>query len=213
MGAPLRPKYERDCIMVGAAAAATPARRRCPTAAPPDPRRAALQTVTPIGATPCLAELTSRDHRRSGCIKQGGASSHAGILAVGAIRVLVTTKDGQELWLTLDWARRVTGKHRTTVRRWKETGRWPPEVLRLAGLEVHGRIGLIHRAWTGWMINPRTGELVTPDNWSVDAGAILTWRIVFERVRALEAELAKLRAAQPRGEPDWHLRARVIAPG
>lgn len=78
-------------------------------------------------------------------------------------------------WITHPELARLTGAHRTTVRRWKLLSRagWLPVWLeRLVNAVHRGQLGEIHPAWHGWMINQRDGELVTPEGVCVTMGQI-----------------------------------------
>jgi hypothetical protein len=76
--------------------------------------------------------------------------------------------------------------HRSTVSRWRARREFPPALQRLAELELNGRIELIHDAWTGWRIDARTGELVTPGGERYSAGEIWALPIRAQMLHELE---------------------------
>lgn len=84
---------------------------------------------------------------------------------------------------------RLVDAHRTTARRWYERRRLPAAVYRLLEIAWHGRIERIHAAWSGWNINPRTGELVTPDGWTLTAGELAAVPLRYQELAALRAQL------------------------
>lgn len=94
------------------------------------------------------------------------------------------------------WLRERTGKHRSTITRWRLAGRLPPELVRLARLELDGELGLIHDKWAGWKIHPKTGELVSPGGECYTAGEIQCIPLQHQRIRALELECVARRRAR-----------------
>lgn len=103
-----------------------------------------------------------------------------------------------DVWITTDWLQRRTGKHRSTIARWRARGCIPTELERLARLELGGELELIHAQWAGWRLDPRSGTLVTPGGEPHAAGEIQCLGLLRQRVDALEAELAQLRALRAR---------------
>lgn len=93
------------------------------------------------------------------------------------------------------WACAVTGLHRTTVTRMRRDGRLRPELLRLAALELDGMLSLIHSAWEGWKLDRASGELVAPGGWSFSPGELLAVPLRYQQLRALEADVQRLRAS------------------
>lgn len=98
------------------------------------------------------------------------------------------------MFVTDEWAIERTGKHRTTVLRWRLAGTWPPELQRLARLELDGELGLIHPAWEGWKLDARTAELCAPlSRLSFAPGQLLAIPLREQLVHALERDLGLLR--------------------
>lgn len=103
---------------------------------------------------------------------------------------------------TMTWVCSRTGKHRTTVARWHGRRAYPPEVIRLARIELDGELGLIDPRWEGWRLCWRHGVLIPPPVNPLapfTPGEILAFGYKVERMHALERELMKLRAS-PRAE-------------
>lgn len=104
---------------------------------------------------------------------------------------------------TMTWVCTRTGRHRTTVARWRERQAFPPEVIRLARLELDGELGLIDPRWEGWRLCWRHGVLVPPDAHPLPPftpGEVLSLGYKVERMHELERELAKLKDS-PRTDP------------
>lgn len=81
-----------------------------------------------------------------------------------------------DVWLSpamLPALAELTGMHRTTVARWYERRRLPRVVRLLLELVWHGRLARIHDAWSGWSIDVKSGELVTPYGAAIRPGEIL----------------------------------------
>lgn len=105
------------------------------------------------------------------------------------------------------WIRDRTGRHRTTIKRWRDAGRFPPELVRLAELELEGELGHIHARWHGWRIN-RAGELVSPAGEPYLPGELLAMSLKYQQI----AELTRL-ANNVRGterDPSRPIRAIVL---
>ena len=102
-------------------------------------------------------------------------------------------------FFTDTWVAAATGMHRTTVSRWRRRRSFPPIVRRLARLELDGELGAIHAAWTGWRLDRKAGELVTPDGWTFTPGEIRAYPLRLQEARALRRELDTMRSARRRG--------------
>jgi hypothetical protein len=74
----------------------------------------------------------------------------------------------------------------------------PPELLRLAALELDGQLGMIHDAWHGWTLSTRSGALETPQGWSFSPAELIAMPLRYQLIRALEHELKMLRADRQR---------------
>jgi hypothetical protein len=100
------------------------------------------------------------------------------------------------MFVTDEWAAERTGKHRTTILRWRLSGSWPPELVRLARLELDGELGLIHPDWDGWKLDVRTGELCAPlSRLSFPPGRLLAIPLREQHVHALQRQVDALRSA------------------
>lgn len=91
--------------------------------------------------------------------------------------------------VTDDWLQSRAGVHRSTVARWRATRRYPPAVARLAEIEAHGRLELIHAHWDGWRIDSHRGELVSPQGARYTPGAIMALGLRSQQVVALQQAL------------------------
>ncbi len=71
-----------------------------------------------------------------------------------------------------------------TVRHW-DAGRCrvPWSVVRLLRLRRLGEIGGLHAGWDGWMLNSRTGELVSPNGYAFQPQRLACWTVVCEQAR------------------------------
>jgi len=101
-------------------------------------------------------------------------------------------------FFTDEWVQQCTGRHRTTIARWRRHRNWPPEILRLARLEIEGELGLIDPRWRGWRLCSRRGQLFPPDAYATPAtgftpGELLALPWKLGRLQALEVEVAGLR--------------------
>lgn len=106
--------------------------------------------------------------------------------------------DSELDWISHEELARLTGAHRTTVRRWKRQARATGQLPRWLAVLVsvyRGFLGAVHPTWTGWLINRRGGELVSPDGVCVTQGQILALPYLRALLREREAELSRLRAA------------------
>jgi hypothetical protein len=97
------------------------------------------------------------------------------------------------MFATDDWLKDRAGVHRSTVARWRASRNFPPALVRLAQLELDGRLGLIHSAWEGFTLDARTGELVVPGGERYRAGELVALPIRAQHVRELERQLERRR--------------------
>lgn len=104
------------------------------------------------------------------------------------------------MFATDDWLIERARVHRSTVARWRARRVFPAALQRLVELELEGRLELIHDAWTGFKIDARTGELVTPGGLRYRAGEILALPIRAQLLHELErrVRVGPLRAALQR---------------
>jgi len=65
--------------------------------------------------------------------------------------------------LSADELARLTDSHVTTARRWLRTKKAPPMVLRCLAVLRRGDLGAVNKAWTGWRLSARDGELYSPE--------------------------------------------------
>jgi hypothetical protein len=71
-----------------------------------------------------------------------------------------------------------------TVRYWDAgRSRVPWSVVRLLRLFRAGDVGGLNDAWAGWYLNPRTGELVSPNGYSFQPGSLAAWSLTCEQAR------------------------------
>lgn len=105
------------------------------------------------------------------------------------------------MFATDTWIIERAGVHRSTVSRWRSRREYPPALMRLAELELHGRLELIHPAWAGFVLDARTGELVTPGGERYRAGELLALPIRAQLQRELEKQL----------RARWYVRAAALA--
>jgi hypothetical protein len=71
-----------------------------------------------------------------------------------------------------------------TVRYWDAgRSRVPWSAVRLLRLLRGGDLGGLHDAWTGWYLNPRTAELVSPNGYSFQPGQMAAWPLICEQAR------------------------------
>lgn len=110
------------------------------------------------------------------------------------------------MFATDEWIAARTGAHRTTIARWRATRSFPAALVQLAELELHGRVELVHAAWTGFRLDSRDGTLWTPGNWPCRPGDILAIQYRQAQVRALERELAARAAASASPGETFQLR-------
>lgn len=93
-----------------------------------------------------------------------------------------------------DWLQKVTGAHRTTIARWRALGSLPPELVRLAKLELVGEIGLINDAWLGWRIDAKTGQLISPgETFAYTPGEICALNLRLQQLAELDRDNSRLR--------------------
>ena len=86
------------------------------------------------------------------------------------------------------------GVHRDTARRWKRHGRLPPGMHRLLEITLHGELGAIARAFAGWRLDARRGELVSPEGWCFGAGEIRAIPFRYGQIRELDRQVRQLTA-------------------
>lgn len=105
-----------------------------------------------------------------------------------------------------EWVQACTKRHRTTIARWRSKRSWPPEILRLARLEIDGELGLIDPRWAGWRLCSKRGELFPPEDVAVPTvgwtpGALLATAWKLARLQALELEVEELRRTRDAAPP------------
>ena len=113
-----------------------------------------------------------------------------------------------EHFFTDTWVMERTGKHRTTVYRWRQDGRFPPELERLAELELEGQLALIHDKWQGWKIDPRTGELVTPGGDRFMPAELVALPVQYQRLTELTRLANNVRGTER--DPSRPIRATLL---
>jgi len=77
------------------------------------------------------------------------------------------------------------------ARRWKQSKRVPRLVHAYLEL-LRGRVELIHKDWSGWILNSR-GELCTPDNDVFKPGHIVAMPMVYASLREHQREVRELK--------------------
>lgn len=90
--------------------------------------------------------------------------------------------------VTDDWLLERTGVHRSTVARWRATGKYPAAVRRLAALE-RGELELLCFHWAGWRLDVREGVLVSPEGERYTPGVIRALALRSQQVGALQRQL------------------------
>ncbi|MBA1147949.1 hypothetical protein H0Z60_12925 [Ectothiorhodospiraceae bacterium WFHF3C12] len=91
--------------------------------------------------------------------------------------------------LSLENLQELTGRHRTTLRRWLDQDSAPLEIRRLVDIIGHGRPPSYAQAWDGWRF---MGDiLMDPDGQGVSPDEVRSVWIC----RQLQAELKRLHAA------------------
>ena len=90
------------------------------------------------------------------------------------------------MFATDTWIIERSGVHRATVARWRARRAFPAALVRLAEIELEGRLELIHEAWAGFAIDPRTGELVMPGGERYRAGELLALPIRAQHLAELQ---------------------------
>lgn len=88
--------------------------------------------------------------------------------------------------VTDDWLLERTGVHRSTVARWRSSGKYPPAVRRLAAIEHHGELELVCCHWQGWRLDAREGVLVSPEGERYTPGVIRALALRSQQLRALQ---------------------------
>lgn len=56
-------------------------------------------------------------------------------------------------------------------------------MIRILRLHRLGDLGALHDGWAGWMINARTGELVSPNGYTFEPKRFSNWQGICERAR------------------------------
>lgn len=97
------------------------------------------------------------------------------------------------MFATDAWLIERSGVHRATVARWRARREFPPALVRLAELELEGQLALIHPAWAGFAIDPRTGELVMPGGERYRAGELLAIPLRTQHLQELQRVLERRR--------------------
>lgn len=68
---------------------------------------------------------------------------------------------------------KITKRDRRTVTRWLKKRELPHNAHALLNILQNGNLSRIHENWTGWMIDPKSGALVTPVRTKVYPGELL----------------------------------------
>jgi len=96
---------------------------------------------------------------------------------------------------------RICGVDLATARRWKRGATCPPQ----SALMVLSRdLGVLDPEWRGWTL--QEGKLVSPENWAVSPGDVLSFQLLRSQLAIYQAENKRLRAEyseyeeQPRPE-------------
>lgn len=79
-----------------------------------------------------------------------------------------------------------------TARRWKRHGRLPLGMHRLLELTRLGELGAIARAFAGWRLDARHGELVSPEGWRFSPGEIRAIPFRYGQIRGLQRQVREL---------------------
>jgi hypothetical protein len=77
-----------------------------------------------------------------------------------------------------------------TARRWKDGQIVPPHAVLLV---LRGSLGAFHADWHGWIINPRDGDLVSPEGWRIRMTDVLASRLHQAQLSAWRHEVGKLK--------------------
>lgn len=80
-----------------------------------------------------------------------------------------------------------------TISRWRADPARVPVAVRLWLELLRGRIEAIHPAWSGWIINNQTGDLISPEGVTWTPGRLNAMPYVFGERDALRAEKGKLK--------------------
>lgn len=97
-----------------------------------------------------------------------------------------------------------------TARRWKRRGRLPEGMHRLLELTALGELGAIARAFAGWRLDARAGELVSPEAWRFAPGEIRAIPFRHGQIRILEGQVRELVSAIE-GRADRRARVEALA--
>ncbi len=95
--------------------------------------------------------------------------------------------------VTVEWLVNVSGCTDRTARRWIVAQKLPTAVERLRRIMLEGQLHQVNPAWAGWKIHRISCNLVTPTGWEIEPREIHNMPITRQRVKALEAELKRLR--------------------
>ena len=88
----------------------------------------------------------------------------------------------------------LTGVHAATVRRWLRNRKIPKATYQLLDLLQNGSIARIHRAWAGWKLCPRSGELMPPNGSRPFApGHLYAMQLNYQRISAMKIQIRDLR--------------------
>ena len=88
-------------------------------------------------------------------------------------------------YFTDKWVLEVTGRHRSSVTRWRQKNRFPREVQLLASVQLHGELGHIHRNWNDWRLDTRSGELFSPAGDSFTPNELVALPLRLQELNAL----------------------------
>ncbi|ODU74734.1 MAG: hypothetical protein BGP10_01785 [Rhodanobacter sp. 68-29] len=92
-------------------------------------------------------------------------------------------------FLSLKACAKFLGVSVRTVQHW-DTGRCrvPWSAVRLLRLHRLGDVGALHDRWAGWIVNSRTGELISPSGYSFQPGRLANWTVVYAEARLWHEE-------------------------
>ena len=81
------------------------------------------------------------------------------------------------------------------MQRWLTTAKIPEAMYQLLDLLLNGSIARIHGAWSGWNIDTKTGDLVTPVGTTIKPGEVMSIPYRMQLLRHLQREIAELKKA------------------